>query len=173
MNKTIGALLLIPFVHVLLLSMALAQNGASKETTQKITETGIQEKGRSFEIRIDDPAYRENANDDLETKLTKEKIRAALMEIGDKRKSVDSGQDQVIFLFETQKRLIAALLEFHKEPAIAISILETNLEMARQIETNRRLRAENGIGRPDEHAIAIYFRADAELQLLRAKNKNK
>ena len=50
---------------------------------------------------------------------------------------------------------------------------EQQTTVRRQIEENRKLGFENGIGLPDDYAQATYFRANAELQLLRAKRKYK
>ena len=115
--------------------------------------------------------YKEQADDDLETKLLKEKIRAAIRECGYKKRRISDGSAQVFVLFDAQQRLIAAQLEFHKKPKKIISLLEKHVEFSKKIEEDRKIRMQNGIGRPDEHAQAIYMRAGVELQLLRAKRK--
>ncbi len=63
------------------------------------------------------------------------------------------------------------MLDSHKDPEKLISLLESNAKMAKMTETSRRLRFDCGAMRPDEYHNATYFRADAELQLLRAKQK--
>ncbi len=117
--------------------------------------------------------YKEQADDDLETKLLKEKIRAAIRECGYKKRRISDGSAQVFVLFDAQQRLFAAQLEFHKEPKKIISLLEQQLAAHRKIEEDRKLRFENSVGRPDDYALATYFRAEAELRLLRAKMKYK
>jgi hypothetical protein len=118
-----------------------------------------------------DPAYQDNPNDDRETRLLKERIRAAMDETAAKTERVNGGQDQVFYLLDSQLRLAEAMLDFHKEPDKIISLLEQQITAHRKIEENRKLRYENGIGRPDDYALATYFRAGAELRLLRAKMK--
>lgn len=196
MNKTIGVIACLLLVFVCFESIALLQAESSIELEQKIIQEPPIQEPPDRRPRPDqrpglnplvnpiqrqvarplveiDQAYRENADDDLETKLQKEKIRAALMEIGPKRERVRNGQDNIFFLFAAQKRLVAAQLEFHKNPAKIISLLEKNVEIAKQVEDSRKRRAEAFVGRPDDYAQAIYFRADAELKLLRAKKKYK
>ncbi|MEQ1905810.1 MAG: hypothetical protein ABL888_16600 [Pirellulaceae bacterium] len=118
-----------------------------------------------------DPAFREDASDDRETQLKKERIRSVMAELGPKEIRVLQGNEQVFGLLDAQKRLCTALLDFHNEPEKIISILEQQVKVTKKIETDRKTRLEQGVGRPDEFAGATYFRADAELQLLRAQQK--
>ena len=162
------------FVQVLLAPMMLPQDQTLPgDSGQNRSQADKQDENQPVTFPANDQVYRENANDDIETKLMKEKIRAAFMEIQPKKRRVLEGQDSVVFLFESQKRLIDALLEFHKEPAKVISFLELNVEIAKQMEAHKKLRYERGMGRLDDYAMAKYFRADAELRLLRAKKRSK
>lgn len=163
----LGLSLLFLFGHYLLAPNESAQDAKSNDPGETANPSRVQENRRHDADLWSDEAYRENASDDLETNLMKEKIRAALMEVAEIQKRVEAGQDQVSFLFEAQKRLIDALLEFHDEQAIVISILEKNVEMAKRVEANRKRRADQGVGRMDEYAQSKYFRADAELLLFR------
>ncbi len=118
-----------------------------------------------------DSAYQEDADDDRETQLKKERIRSVMAELGPKKTRVMLGQEQVCILLNCQQRLATALLDFHQEPNKIISILEQYVEVAKEIEADRKLRLASGLGPPDDSAQASYLRADAELQLLRAKQK--
>ena len=116
-------------------------------------------------------AYQETADDDAETKLLKERVRAVLGAIDAKLQRVMNGEENEIFFLETQRHLVTALLDFHTEPEKVISLLEKNVALAKAIEANRKERIEAGLSRPDDLAMAQYHRATAELQLLRARKK--
>ncbi|MGI9518422.1 MAG: hypothetical protein ACR2NP_15310 [Pirellulaceae bacterium] len=155
MRRKVGKHLLCVFVAATVMPLAFA-NG---QDSLRIIEVG------------DIDAYQETADDDAETKLLKERVRAVLDAIDAKMQRVMNGEENVIFLLETQRRLVTALLDFHTEPEEIISILEKNVTLAKEIEANRKGRSEAGLSRPDDLAMAQYYRATAELQLLRARKK--
>lgn len=120
-------------------------------------------------VEIDPTVYAADANDDAMTALMKEKVRAALMDVEPKRIRVAQGRDPLVILLSAETRLIDALLEYHSEPAKQIELLQYKVQNARQIEAEQKMRVEAGVSLPDDLATATYFRADAELQLLRAQ----
>lgn len=120
-------------------------------------------------IEIDPADYAADASDDAMSALMKEKVRAALMDVEPKRVRVAEGRDLLVILLSAETRLIDALLEYHSEPAKQIELLKYKIQNARQIEAEQKMRVEAGVTPPDDLATATYFRADAELQLLRAQ----
>ncbi len=156
MNKLNRAMICLPLLFFSMLPIA---------TTPSLSQYNLlQEKDVDF-------AYRVDANDDRETQLKKEKIRSAMAELESQRRRVMEGRDPIFAQVECQNRLVTALLDFHKDPEKIISLLEDNVEVTKQTEADRKQRLDNGVGRPDDSAQATYFRADAELKLLRAKQK--
>ena len=94
-------------------------------------------------IEVDEiDAYQETADDDAETKLLKERVRAVLGAIDAKLQRVMNGEENVLFFLETQRDLVTALLDFHTEPEKVISSLEKNVALAKAIEANRKERSE-------------------------------
>ncbi|MFT5302060.1 MAG: hypothetical protein ACI87E_002010 [Mariniblastus sp.] len=144
--------------------------GDVNEATTTSGEVFDDEFLKKYDIEID-PIYLETADDGVETRLQKAKIRARLIDVGVKEKMASGGIVAFAFLHDAQRHLLLSLLDFHKEPKEIISILESHVEFAKNFEADRKSRFDNGVGRPDDYALASYIRADAELQLFRARKK--
>ena len=119
-----------------------------------------------------DSEYAKNGDDDFETGLQKERIRAVSRERSYRKARFSEGQEQMSLVIDVQRRLTEALLDFHQEPEKIVEVLQQQLTFARQIEENRHLRAQAGMGRPADLAHAIWFRAESELELLQARQKH-
>ena len=100
--------------------------------------------------------YRENADDDPETRLVKEKIRAAFTEVAIKTERFRTGEQSVQSLWDPQQRLTAALLEFHQEPARIVELLEKQVTLWKFVEQGSKERMEAGVARPDDLWQATY-----------------
>ena len=101
--------------------------------------------------------------------MQKVRIRAAIEEIEWLSSRVKSGEENVVRLIAAKQRLNSAQLDYHSDPARIIALHEQNVAMASELETLMRERFRAGMELPDAVSRAIYFRADAELQLLRAQ----
>ena len=121
------------------------------------------------------PVYRANADDDMETRLQKKRMEAAELEVNDREKLMilPRGMDRPnqFALFDAQRRLIAAQLDFYSKPKEIIDVLEKHVEIARRVERTMELQSREGKLPRADSIRAKYFRAGAELKLLRAKRK--
>jgi uncharacterized protein (TIGR00725 family) len=111
--------------------------------------------------------------DDPLRKLLKERFNYALAEIEARyhRCLAGTGTDEV--LFEAAQRLLQAGLEVADTAEARLKLREQYLELAREVERIIALKVEAGKEQIAELERARYFRADAEIQVLREKAKAK
>jgi hypothetical protein len=109
------------------------------------------------------------AGDDELRKLLKERYNAAVAELGGRYQMFLAGRGTFDSLFDGARRVVHAGLELHDKPADQIALLTGYVELARKIEKINQARDEAGRIMRQELDYARYMRADAEIQLLRAK----
>ena len=115
--------------------------------------------------------YQVKPEDDQETKLKKQKVNVARMELKFSERAYRAGKDPIKFVAAAQQRLIKAQLDILTKPDEIVSVHEQSLEMAKGVEAYYLANLRAGTISTDYVAQAIYFRLNAELELLRAKKK--
>jgi RNA polymerase sigma factor (sigma-70 family) len=112
----------------------------------------------------------DDPKDDPLHKLMKERFNAALTEVHVGYQRVEAGQGTVEVFFDAAARLKLAGLEMYDDPKEKIALLEKYVELAKEVERIMKARFEAGKAGEDDVQRVRYFRADAEIALLRLKN---
>jgi hypothetical protein len=112
-----------------------------------------------------------NDKDDELHKLLKERFNAALKELQAKYQQVAAGRASAESLADAGRRLMQAGLEVYDDPKDKITLMEKYVEVAKEAERIVDLQHQAGKVGVDEMERARYFRADAEIALLRLKGK--
>ena len=108
-------------------------------------------------------------------KLMVERYNAAVQEVRDRYRRVQGGTDTPHQSCEALKRLAQAGLELNERAAGRATLLEACVEVAKGLEKMVEERVNAGVKTftPADLSEATYFRADLEIQWLRAKEKLK
>jgi RNA polymerase sigma factor (sigma-70 family) len=107
--------------------------------------------------------------DDELRKLLKERFNAALQEVQALYQLVEAGKANVDSLADAGRRLVHAGLEVYDDPKEQVALLQKYVALAKEAERIVDLRQQVGRVGVDEMHRARYFRADAEITLLRLK----
>ena len=151
-------------VTFFLIASPLAALSQDEQSLRRLDELDEQSLRRLIEIP---EVYPANDDDDDELKIKKEIVRTIQEEMGPKQNRVDEGQQPVSILLTTYQRMQAAKEAVHaNNKAELIKVASDVLNRALATEKNRVLRANNGVGRPDDAAMAKAFRLQCELRLL-------
>jgi hypothetical protein len=113
-------------------------------------------------------------DDDLR-KLLKERYNEAIAELGERSRRVLGILETPDTLLAAAERVVRAGLELSDKPADQMALLEKYVEFAKSVERAVDQRVKAGImnlTKGDLHQTK-YARVDAEIQLLRAKEKAK
>jgi hypothetical protein len=112
--------------------------------------------------------------DDALRKLLKERYNEAIGELQENYERVRAGALASDVLDESARRALHAGLELNENSADQLALLEKYVAFTKEVEMLMEVRLKTGLRATsaDVHR-AKYFRADAEIQLLRAKEKAK
>jgi hypothetical protein len=113
------------------------------------------------------------AHDDELHKLLKERYNAAVAELQARSEEVKSGHGSIEQLFDAARKVLRSELSLSDKPADRLAVLEKHLELEHAAEKVATTRHQAGKLNDAELAAARYLRIDAEIQLLRAKQKGK
>jgi hypothetical protein len=121
-----------------------------------------------------EPVKADPQDDDLR-KLLKERYNEAVAEMSERSRQMRAGSTTFDSCFVAAQRLVPAGLELSEKPADQVALLEKYVALAKQYERLLEDRLERGIrgfSKAELHQVK-YARADAEIQLLRAKERAK
>jgi hypothetical protein len=120
------------------------------------------------------PVQADPRDDDLR-KLLKERYNEAVAEVAVRYQRLLGGVETPDSVFAGAQRLVRAGLELKEKPADQVALREKYVALAKAVEKSVEERVQAGTksyGPADLHQ-AKYERADAEIQLLRAKERAK
>lgn len=129
--------------------------------------------GREQAMRLNLNKAEVSDQDDDESRLLKERYNAALDEWESFHGLAEIGQISPADpqLHDCLQRLVSAGLDLHRRPAERIKLLEEYVRMATLSEKTTEAAADAGRASTQENHRARYFRANAELMLLRERKK--
>jgi hypothetical protein len=118
---------------------------------------------------------KEDPKDDALRKLLKERYNAAVDELTVRLQRLSGGQETPDDCISVARRIVASGLELSDKPANQLALLEKDVLLTKLVEKLTKERVEAGIKRftPADLNKAKYARADAEIRLLRFKEKMK
>jgi hypothetical protein len=111
--------------------------------------------------------------EDLLRQRLKERYNHAVAEMASRYRIIQAGRETNQFLFDAAGRLLKAGLEVAETGHARVTFLDHYLELARDVEGIIAAQVESGRVEEAELHRARYLRADAEVQLLREKAKEK
>jgi len=113
--------------------------------------------------------------DDALRKLLKERYNAALNEVSFRLQRVQAGTETPDELIPAARRLVESGLELNDKPADQLALLEKDVVLTKYLEKITRARLDAGVKQftPADVFAVTYMRADAEIRLLRFKEKMK
>jgi len=120
---------------------------------------------------LDAKPLKADAKDDELKKLLIARYNAAVEEMTVRYALIQAGQADSNAAFESSQRLLLSGLELCDKPADRVTLLTQYLELTRAVEKVMDLQVQAGKGLRTDLSRALYYRIDAEIQLLKAKRE--
>jgi hypothetical protein len=103
-------------------------------------------------------------------KLLVARFNAAVAEVQSLHEEYTAGKIRLDEMFDATRRVLDSDQELYDRPADRLRLLEQYLEVAREVERIAELRHEGGKSPASERERARYYRLDAEIRVLRARD---
>lgn len=116
--------------------------------------------------------YKVEQDDDVETRLMKERINCLYAEREIHRQRYTSGANTLVFYIDAQKRLLNAQLEFEEDPKRQRELFTEQLRLAKDMEDRDLQKFRSGVSGADSLYKSKVFRIESELALLRFDKAN-
>jgi RNA polymerase sigma factor (sigma-70 family) len=146
--------------------------GDDKPAEKDAAEPRPEDEPKEFEVALLKREFlAADPKDDALRKLLKERFNAALGEVQALHKRIETGAATVDLLADAGRRLQSAGLEVYDDPKEKVALLEQYAALAKEVEHIIDVQHQAGRANVADWHRARYFRADAEIALLRLKGK--